>query len=102
MMNLVSLGLDPSNIKVVFLRVKDASQMSGVSVSGFYSRISGGVQTPGKPVSDRCKAWPEHELLALNAARLRGATTDELKELTQLLMELREKVGIAASLQEAA
>lgn len=79
---------------IVLDRARETAARSGTSVSGMYARITEGTMTRGVGVSDRCKAWPRYETNALNAARVRGATRDELRQLVAELHEKRKTIGL--------
>ena len=68
--------------------------------SSLYLDIQRGVWTP--PIRmGRASAWPEHETQALLAARIAGASDDQLKQLVRDLLEQRKSMAAALSPEPA-
>jgi len=67
------------------LRVGDALALTGDSQSGFYQKVSGGLMTKPVKIGARATAVPVREIEAINAARIRGASEDEIKALVSRL-----------------
>ena len=58
--------------------------------SSIYSDIADGLFVPPVGCGDRCSTWPEHEVDAIIAARIAGASDDAIRNLvTKLIIERR-------------
>ena len=73
------------------LRRPNVQAATGLSRSTLYLRISQGLWTKPVSIGDRCVAWPESEVIILNAARIAGKSNDEIRELVQQLEKERTK-----------
>jgi prophage regulatory protein len=60
-----------------------------LSKSAFYRDIQKGLFTPPVRVGARTTAWPRHEVDALIAARIAGATPEQLRALVRQLVAQR-------------
>ncbi len=60
-----------------------------LSKSAFYRDIQEGLFTPPVRVGARTTAWPRHEVDALIAARIAGATHEQLRVLVRQLIAQR-------------
>lgn len=58
-----------------------------------YKDISDGLLTPPIKLGARCSVWPEHEINALLAAEIRGASQDEIRALVNKLVADRSREG---------
>lgn len=67
------------------------------SRSGHYAHIKAGLMTPPVKLSVHAVAWPEHEIKAINAARVAGKTDDEIRELVARLVEERTQLDKLAA-----
>lgn len=74
-------------------RAKDARAQFGIATSTFYDWQQRGLCPPGIPLGVRSVGWPQHELDALVAARIRGASEDEIRALVRDLMAARANAG---------
>lgn len=66
--------------------------------------VKNGVLTTPVALGKRCVGWPEHEADAIIAARISGATEDEVRELVRRLMAKRQalrKSVLSAAVVEA-
>jgi prophage regulatory protein len=61
----------------------------GESRSTNRRRINDGLFTKPVALGPRAKAWPEHEVLEINAALIRGASDDEIRQLVRDLEKQR-------------
>ena len=52
----------------------------GVSRSTVYLQIRQGLMPPPVKLGERCSAWPNYEISAINAARLAQKSNDEIRE----------------------
>ncbi|MDO6460151.1 AlpA family phage regulatory protein [Granulosicoccaceae sp. 1_MG-2023] len=82
--------MNPSKSK--FLRIRQACELTGLCRSALYAHVSDGLVPPPVKISLRASAWPEHEIEAVNGARLRGDDDDQIRELVRRLVEARQKV----------
>lgn len=64
-----------------------ASQLSRSTV---YLRIQQGLYTSPIKLGARSVGWPQHEVDALNAARIAGQDDDEIRELVKKLTAARK------------
>ena len=62
-------------------RLPAVKSASGYSRSTVYCRIAQGLWTKQVILGPRCVGWPEHEVAALNAARIAGKSDDEIRAL---------------------
>ena len=69
-------------------RLDSAREITGVSRSGIYAGMKKGVFPPSIKLAGRTCAWLEHELEALNAARMAGKSEAEIEE---VILELVAK-----------
>lgn len=65
----------------------------GESRSAFYRAITLGLMTPPVRLSARSVAWPENEILAINAARIAGKSEDDIRRLVVELTAARKTLG---------
>lgn len=78
-----------SSKPITFLRRPQVEARRGESRSTLYQHIANGTLTKPVPLGPRSVAWPEHEIDALNRARLAGATPDEIRALVERLHQAR-------------
>ena len=64
----------------------------GYSRSTVYGRIAQGLWTKQVSLGPRCVGWPEHEVAALNAARIAGKTDADIRALVMQLEAARKAV----------
>lgn len=84
-------------MKTTLLRLPAVKAESGLARSTIYHRITQGLWTEPVLLGDRCVAWPAHEVEALNAARIAGASNDEIRALVQRLHKARVEFFEAAT-----
>jgi prophage regulatory protein len=78
----------------LFIRRRpDACAQFGVGASTFYEWVSDGLMPPGITLGPQARGWPQKELDAIAAARIRGATNDEIRDLVSQLIEQRKEVA---------
>jgi len=58
-----------------------------------YDDVKTGLVTPPVKIGKRAVAWPEHELHAINAAKIAGKTEAEIKTLVQRLVKERAQLA---------
>jgi prophage regulatory protein len=77
----------------IFLRFKKVMEVTAMSRSTLYLRVKQGLLTPPVKLGDRCTVWPEHEIAAINAARLAQKSNDEIRELVKKLQQMRSAMS---------
>jgi len=75
------------------LRLPTVKDLTGLSRSTIYLRISEGIFPKPVSLGARAVGWPEHEVAALNAARIASKTESEIRELVAVLQAARGAVG---------
>ena len=80
-------------MRIVFRRRKDVLSATGKSSSRLYEDIQNGLFPPSVAIGPQARAWPDHEVNAINAARLRGASDEQLKKLVTDLVAARASVS---------
>lgn len=63
-------------------------------------QIKDGLLTEPVYRGPRTREWPEHEIAIIKAARIAGATDDEIREVVQELMKARRKIDWRKMLAE--
>lgn len=71
------------------LRLPAVMNATGLTRSTLYLRIKQRLMTPPVKLGERVAAWPADEVEAINAARIAGKTTDEIRELVGQLEQQR-------------
>jgi prophage regulatory protein len=72
------------------LRLPAVKAATGLSRSTLYLRISQGVFTHPVSLGGRAVGWPDHEVAALNTARIAGKRDAEIRELVAKLEAARK------------
>jgi len=72
-----------------FLRLKKVMDVMGISRSTIYLRIKQGLMPPPVKIGERCSAWPNYEISAINAARVAQKSDNEIRELVAQLQRQR-------------
>lgn len=81
----------PTNICII--RRKQVQEKTGLSRSSIYLYIANGIFPKPVSLGARAVGWPEHEIAALNAARLAGKSESEIRELVIALEASRKAVA---------
>jgi len=76
-----------------FLRLPKVMEVMCMSRSTVYLRVKQGLMTPPVRFSERCSVWPEHEVAAINTARVAEKSKDEIRELVSQLHRRRTAVA---------
>ncbi len=63
------------------------------SHASIYNAIKAGTFTTGVAIGQRSKGWPDHEVKAINAARIAGKSEAEIKELVNRLHAKRLEIA---------
>ena len=71
------------------LRLPAVMNATGLTRSTLYLRFKQRLMTPPVKLGERVAAWPADEVEAINAARIAGKTTDEIRELVTQLEQQR-------------
>lgn len=79
----------------IFLRAKDAQQVTALARSTFYAYIAQGLLPPPIKLGVRASAWLSSELAAVNRARIFGQSNDEIKTLVQELVAARNQKEVS-------
>ena len=72
-----------------FLRLPAVCDRTSKPRSTIYREIRNGLMPPPVRISERSAAWPDHEIDAVNCARLRGQTDNEIRQLVAELINAR-------------
>jgi prophage regulatory protein len=72
------------------LRLPAVLRERGRSRSAHYVDIQHGLFTPPVAIGPRAVGWPEHEVAALNAARIAGKSDNEIRALVARLQAARK------------
>ena len=75
------------------LRKPEVLRRSGESYSTFHVHLARGLWTRPIALGARAVAWPEREIEALLAARIAGATSDQLRQLVERLHAERRRAA---------
>lgn len=76
-------------MEIVFERLPQVIAKRARSRASHYADIQRGLWTKPVALGPQCSAWPKHEVDALQAARLRGCTEDEIRALVDELHQRR-------------
>ena len=74
------------------LRLPCVLELRGKSRSAHYEDIQKGLMTPPVRLGGRSVAWPEDEIIAINAALIAGKSESEIKELVKKLIADRKSL----------
>ncbi len=77
---------------LTIIRRKQVEARTGLSRSTIYLHISQGLWTRPISLGTRAVGWPEHEVAAINAARIAGKSTVEIRELVRKLITARKTI----------
>jgi prophage regulatory protein len=70
---------------VTMLRRPKVEAVTGGSRSAIYQWAADGLFTKPIRLGSRAVGWPANEVVAINAAKIAGKSSDEIRELVQLL-----------------
>lgn len=77
------------------LRIAQVQRKTGkAGRSAVYADIKAGTFVAPIKIAERCSAWPEHEVDAITAARIRGDSTEAIKTLVEQLHAARKSYGL--------
>jgi len=72
------------------LRTKDVCAVTGMARPTLYEAMAKGLWPRPIKLGEKSSAWPASEVNAMLAARVRGASVDEMKALVEALTEARQ------------
>ncbi len=75
------------------LRIRNVLTVNGRSRSSHYQDIQQGLFTPPVKIGARASGWPSSEVAAINAARIAGATNEEIRALVAKLVAARQSAS---------
>lgn len=76
-------------MNVNYLRMPTPANKAGHSRSQFYNKIKEGLMPPPVKIGVKSSAWAEHEIEAVNRARLAGQTDEQIRALVSRLVASR-------------
>ena len=76
---------------VTILRLPAVKSSCGYSRSTIYLRISQGLWPRPVSLGPRSVGWPDHEVAAVNAARIAGKTDEQIRSLVSRLEAERKR-----------
>jgi prophage regulatory protein len=77
-----------------FLRLPRVKDRVGMGRESLYGRVRNGTFPPPLKIGARASAWLEHEVEAVNAARVAGKSDDKIRMLVaQLVAARKERYG---------
>ena len=83
---------------MLILRLPEVKRVLGHRAdASVYNAIRAGFFTNGVAIGQRAKGWPDHEVNAINAARVAGQTDADIRELVKALHARRTELftGVA-------
>ncbi len=80
-----------------FLRLPALCSRTGKPRTTVYREIQDGLLPPGVRIGERAVAWPDDEVDAINLARLRGKSNDEIKQLVAELVAARTENQLSSA-----
>jgi prophage regulatory protein len=83
---------------MAILRIPKALEETGLGRTKFYAFVRDGLMVEPVSIGGRASGVPSEELLAINRARIAGATDDQVRALVKRLHEARQQAaeGLAA------
>jgi prophage regulatory protein len=75
------------------LRLPDVKSFTGVGRSTLYVRVGQGLFPRPIPIGPRMVGWLESEVTAINAARVRGSSDEEIRSLVAELETARRSAA---------
>lgn len=88
-------------MRIRFERLHEVMRGDGKSRSTVYADVARGTFPRPVRIGVRAVGWPVHETEAVRAARLRGASEDELRALVARLHAQRAEAGASVDAQRA-
>jgi prophage regulatory protein len=79
-----------STLLIKLLKLPAVLALTATGRSTHHKRIHEGLMVPAVRLGENSVAWPDHEIHALNAARIAGKSDDEIRQLVAKLVEDRK------------
>ena len=79
---------------IKLLPMRKVLERSGKGKSSHYADIQKGIFVPPVEVGPRAKRYPEHEVEALNAARIANYSDDQIRQLVVRLIAARKQIFV--------
>jgi prophage regulatory protein len=76
--------------EIRILRVPATCECTGNQRSTLYDKIKRGLFVPPVKIGARSSGFPQHEVNAINAARISGKSDDQIRKLVRELVEARK------------
>jgi prophage regulatory protein len=77
------------HMSLVLLKLPEVRRRTALQVTAVYAKVKAGLFTPPVKLTARSSAWPEHEVDAINAATIAGASDDAMRGLVRKLVAAR-------------
>jgi len=81
------------DLDLQLLRITQVGEFMALRKSKLYADVSAGLLTPPIHHGARASVWPKYEIVAINAARLSGASDDEVRKLVRRLIGKRAELA---------
>lgn len=78
---------------MVILRLPQVAGRTGKPPSSLRADVRSGLFVPPVKLGPRSSGWPQHEVDAINAARVAGKVDDEIRQLVRKLVALRKEAA---------
>jgi len=72
------------------LRLPAVLDLTGLRTTSIYAQAKSGLFPQPVKLTERCSAWPEREVVAVNRARIAGRSDDEIRALVARLAAERK------------
>ncbi|MCP5180216.1 MAG: AlpA family phage regulatory protein [Pseudomonadales bacterium] len=86
-------------MNITFLRLPAVLAATGYKRSTLYLRMSQGLWPRPVSLGYRCVGWPQHEVEAINSARIADCSEAGIRELVESLYAARRSVAFPGALQ---
>jgi prophage regulatory protein len=81
---------------MMILRLPEVKRRRGLRAdASIYNEVRDGLFTIGVAISERSKGWPDYEVDAINAARVAGQSSEQIRELVKVLHAKRTELVTA-------
>lgn len=80
---------------ITYLRLPDVQGATALSRTAVYRHVNVGLLTRPVRLGERASGWPEHEIAAINAARLAGKPDHAIRTLVESLHQERQRADAA-------
>jgi prophage regulatory protein len=76
-------------MNLVLVKLPEVRRRTALQATSVYDKVKNGLFTPPVKLTARSSAWPEHEIDAINAATIAGASDAEVRSLVRKLIASR-------------